>query len=151
MKGDVIERFFLDTNIVVYCFDNTDTRKQETAKELLTYAVTSRMGVVSSQVLQEFCNVASNSKRLNLEITRTMDYVNLILQPLHKIVTTPTLLGNALTIRKERQYSFYDSLILAAALEAGCTTLYSEDMQHGQTIASIRIVNPFLITANEIA
>jgi predicted nucleic acid-binding protein len=72
-----------------------------------------------------------------------------ILQPLNKVTTFPQLLESALSIQYKSKYSFYDSLIIAAAIEAQCATLYSEDMQHGQIIESIRILNPFLTAVNE--
>jgi predicted nucleic acid-binding protein len=144
-----VERFFLDTHIVVYCFDRTDARKQEVAKKLVTRALTSELGVVSNQVLQEFCNVASNSRKLNLASEQTIAYVNLVLQPLNKIATEPALLEKALSIQMQFRFTFYDSLIIAASLEAGCTTLFSEDMQHGQVVESLQIANPFLTTAND--
>ncbi len=143
------ERVFLDTNIAVYCFDSSAVRKQETAKELVTHAASSGMGVVSFQVLQEFCNVASNSKRLNLAPERIMAYVSLVLQPMNQVQTSPALLEKALMIRQDHKFTFYDSLIIAAALESKCTALYSEDMQHGQRIGSLQIINPFLMTVNE--
>jgi predicted nucleic acid-binding protein len=143
------ERFFLDTNIAVYCFDSSAPRKQETAKELVTHAASSGTGVVSFQVLQEFCNVASNSRRLNLAPDRIMAYVSLVLQPMNQIATSPALLERALSIRQAHGFAFYDSLIIAAAQEAQCTALYSEDMQHGQLLGSLKIINPFLMTVNE--
>lgn len=143
------ERFFLDTNIAVYCFDTSAPHKQETAKELVTHAASSGIGVVSFQVLQEFCNVASNSRRLNLAPERIMAYVSLVLQPMNQVSTSPALLERALAIRQAHSFSFYDSLIISAALEAQCTTLYSEDMQHGQLVGSLKIINPFLMTVNE--
>jgi predicted nucleic acid-binding protein len=144
------ERVFLDTNIVIYCFDNTDPRKQEIAKNLVAQALSSGMAVVSNQVLQEFCNVASNSRKLSLAPDQIMAYVNLVLQPMNQIAIGPQVLQKALNIRSTLQYAFYDSLIIAAAHEASCTTLYSEDMQHGQIVESTRIVNPFLPMLNEV-
>jgi predicted nucleic acid-binding protein len=143
------ERFFLDTNIAVYCFDSSAPRKQETAKELVTHATSSAMGVVSFQVLQEFCNVASNSRRLNLAHDRIMTYISLVLQPINQVASSPALLERALSIRQTNNFAFYDSLIIAAAQEAQCTSLYSEDMQHGQQVGSLKIINPFLTTVNE--
>jgi predicted nucleic acid-binding protein len=143
------QRFFLDTNIALYCFDSSAPRKQEVAKDLVTQAASSGMGVVSGQVLQEFCNVASNSRRLNLSPDRIMAYVSLVLQPMNQVALSPALLERALAIRQAHQFTFYDSLIIAAAQEAQCTALYSEDMQHGQRVGSLGIVNPFLMTVNE--
>jgi predicted nucleic acid-binding protein len=143
------ERFFLDTNIAVYCFDSSAPRKQEAAKELVTHAASSGMGVVSFQVLQEFCNVASNSRRLNLAPERIMAYVSLVLQPMNQVTISPALLEIALSIRQAHRFAFYDSLILAAAQEAQCTSIYSEDMQHGQLIGKLKIINPFLMAVNQ--
>jgi predicted nucleic acid-binding protein len=143
------ERFFLDTNIAVYCFDASAPRKQEAAKELVAHAASSGLGVVSYQVLQEFCNVASNSRRLTLDTERTMAYVSLLLEPMNRVAASVALLEAALSLRAQYSFSFYDSLIIAAAQQANCTTLYSEDMQHAQRVGSLRIVNPFLLVANE--
>jgi predicted nucleic acid-binding protein len=66
------------------------------------------------------------------------------LSPLLRIYPSVVLYRRSLNIQSRYQYSFYDSLIIAAALEAGCKTLYSEDMQHGQRIEQVTIKNPFL-------
>ncbi len=139
-----MDSFFLDTNIALYCFDTTAPRKQSRAKDLVAHGASSGLGVVSYQVLQEFCNVASAAKRLQLAPDRTMAYVTLLLEPMNKVGPSTELLAAALQIRQETQYAFYDSLILAAAAQAGCATLYSEDMQHGQLVGRVRIENPFL-------
>jgi predicted nucleic acid-binding protein len=141
--------FFLDTNISVYCFDLSEPRKNSIAKDLVAHGASSGLGVVSYQVLQEFCNVASASKRLTLDPERTVAYVSQLLHPMNKVGPSVALLGQALATRQTSGYSFYDSLIIAAALQFGCKTLYSEDMQHGQSIAGLRIVNPFVEAVNE--
>jgi predicted nucleic acid-binding protein len=107
-------------------------------------SLSSGMGVISNQVLQEFCNVTTNSRKLALAPDQIMAYVNLVLQPMNRIAIDPQVMQKALGIRSLFEYHFYDSLIIAAAQEAKCTTLYSENMQHGQMIESTRIVNPFL-------
>jgi predicted nucleic acid-binding protein len=146
-----IERFFLDTNIAIYCFDDTAPLKQSRAKNLLAHGASSGMGVVSYQVLQEFCNVASASKRLALSTGQTMAFASLLLAPMNQVEPSLALLTAALKIKMDVGYSFYDSLIVAAAVQASCNILYSEDMQHGQLVAGLRIVNPFLNTANDTA
>jgi predicted nucleic acid-binding protein len=144
------ERFFLDTNIAIYCFDDTSPLKQSRAKDLTAHGASSGMGVVSYQVLQEFCNVASASKRLALSAEQTMAFASLLLAPMNKVEPSLVLLTAALKIKKDVGYSFYDSLIVAAAVQAGCNILYSEDMQHGQLVSGLRIVNPFINSANEV-
>jgi predicted nucleic acid-binding protein len=149
------QRVFFDTNIVVYCFDSTEPRKQTRAKDLLAQALNARTGVVSYQVVQEFCNVASQSRqsgqRLNLPHERILAYVNLVLQPMNQVASSHELLTAALAVRRSNGFSFYDSLIIAAAQAAKCQVLYSEDMQHLQRIGDLQVVNPFLVVANENA
>ena len=140
------ERYFLDTNIAVYCLDGSDARKQELAKDLMAQGLSSGLGVVSYQVLQEFCNVAANAKRLSYDSARISAFCERLLEPMNRVSPSTALLAAALQIREATRYAFYDSLILASAQAADCTTLYSEDMQHGQQIGALRIVNPFLQT-----
>jgi predicted nucleic acid-binding protein len=149
MSTSTTTRFFLDTNIAVYCFDSSEPRKQNCAKDLVAHAASSGLGVVSYQVLQEFCNVAVNAKRLSLNMEQIMAYTTQLLQPMNKVGPSTDLLAQALHIRVETSYAFYDSLIIAAAQLAGCSTLYSEDMQHEQLVGGVRIVNPFVDAAHE--
>ena len=149
MSTSTATRFFLDTNIAVYCFDSSAPRKQNCAKDLVAHAASSGLGVVSYQVLQEFCNVAVNAKRLSLSVEQIMAYTTQLLEPMNKAGPSTDLLAQALRIRSETSYAFYDSLIIAAAQLAGCSTLYSEDMQHQQLVGGLRIVNPFVDAAHE--
>jgi predicted nucleic acid-binding protein len=146
---DATPRVFFDTNIVVYCFDTLEPRKQARAKDLLAHALNSQLGVVSHQVIQEFCNVATKAKRLQLPQERILAYLNLVLQPMNQVGSSPALIESALKLRAEHNFSFYDSLIIASATQANCQVLYSEDMQHMQRVGSLQIVNPFLMVANE--
>ena len=149
MSAFTSARYFLDTNIAVYCFDSSEPRKQNCAKDLVAHAASSGLGVVSYQVLQEFCNVATNAKRLALTTEQIMAYTTQLLEPMNKVGPSVELLSQALQIRLDTNYAFYDSLIIAAAQLSGCSTLYSEDMQHQQLIGGLRIVNPFLDGAND--
>ncbi len=142
-------RVFFDTNIVVYCFDTLEPRKQTRAKDLLAHALTNQLGVVSYQVIQEFCNVATKARRLQLPQERILAYVNLVLQPMNQFGSSPALIESALKLRSEHGFSFYDSLIIASATQAKCQVLYSEDMQHMQQVGNLQIVNPFLMVAND--
>lgn len=144
------QRVFFDTNVLVYCFDSSAPQKQSRAKDLIAQALNTRQGVVSYQVVQEFCNVACKNQRLSLPLERILAYVKLVLQPMNQVAPSPDLLEAALGIRSESRFSFYDSLILAAAQAAKCASLYSEDMQHGQLVGGVRIVNPFLQVVNEV-
>ena len=147
--GEPAQRVFFDTNIVVYCFDTLEPRKQTRAKDLLAQALNSKLGVVSYQVVQEFCNVAGNAKRLQLPQERILACVNLVLQPMNQVGSSPQLIESALKLRAEHSFSFYDSLIIASATQAKCQVLYSEDMQHLRRVGDLQIINPFLMVANE--
>ena len=142
-------RVFFDTNVLVYCFDASEPQKQSRAKDLIAQALNTRQGVVSYQVVQEFCNVACKNQRLSLPAERILAYVNLVLQPMNHVAPSPELIEAALSIRSDSGFAFYDSLVIAAAQAAQCQILYSEDMQHGQLVGSVRIVNPFVQAVNE--
>lgn len=130
---------FLDSYVLIYCYTSTEPNKQQKAFQVID---NNPRLFVSTQVLQEFCNVAH--KKFSPE---DVD-LDTALSEIESIVTIHD--NNIDTIRKANAiknkygYAFYDSLIISAALECGCNTLYSEDMQHGQTIENkLKIVNPF--------
>ena len=81
--------------------------------------------------------------RLGTPPDRVRSLLDEVLIPLWQVNSTVALYQNAISLRSQHSLSFYDSLIVAAALEAGCTRLYSEDMQHGQQIQRLTILNPF--------
>jgi predicted nucleic acid-binding protein len=131
----VTEAFF-DTNIVLYLLSD-DSAKADTAEALLAQG-----GTVSVQVLNELASVASRKLRLSWdEIREVLATVQATcaVEPLTLEVHT-----RALELIERHSLSVYDALIVAAALEAGCTTLWTEDMQHGQLIdGRLRLCNPF--------
>lgn len=137
-------KFFLDTNIVVYTFDTTAPQKKRRAQELVELAVRTLEGVVSTQVVQEFFNVAMTKFVRPLTFHDAQQYLHDVLAPLCTVFPSIDLFRLALDLQHETQYSFYDSLIIGGALQAGCETLYSEDLQHGQKIRHLHILNPFL-------
>ena len=96
---------------------------------------------ISRQVLQETLNIAT--KKLNFDFEDCEQLLEKTLLPLCKNLPDMQLYHRSLQVRFRYQYSFYDSLIIAAALEAGCQTLYSEDLQHMQRIENLTIFNPF--------
>jgi len=136
-------KFFLDTNIFVNSFDKTAPQKQQTARELIESALSSQMGVISSQVVQEFLNVAQRKFTKPMGVAEARLYLNEVLMPLCQHFPSINLYDRALLLREETGYSFYDSLIVAAAMEVGCKTLVSEDLQDGRTIHNVTILNPF--------
>jgi predicted nucleic acid-binding protein len=126
---------FLDTNILLYLV-SAETAKADRAEELVAAG-----GVISVQVLNEFASVALRKFAMGLpEIREVLSAVRAIcsVEPLSE--RTHDL---ALELTERFQLSFYDSLIVAAAILADCSILYSEDMQDAQTIESVTIRNPF--------
>ena len=136
-------RFFLDTNILVYTFEHEPTVERARARELVEMALTTRLGVISHQVVQEFLNVATRRFAVSLTPADCQEYLAQVLTPLWHVHPGPELYRTALHIQDDSGYGFYDSLIVAGALAGGCRTLYSQDLQHGRAFGALVIVDPF--------
>ena len=136
-------RFFLDTNVFVYAFSLRELEKADTAKQLIRMAITQRSGVISYQVMQEFCNVAQRQFDAPLSTMEIEQYLFEVLRRLLAVHSSVDLCAEALHIRERYKLSWYDSLIVAAALEAKCDVLYTEDLQHGQRFDDLVVTNPF--------
>ncbi len=134
---------FLDTNVFVYTFDSVDRRKQAIANDLVAVATEQLSGAISHQVVQETLNVLTGKARTRMSTVEIERYLQEILLPLWTIVPHRDTYQRALELRSRYGFAFYDSLILAAAIEAGCDRLLSEDFQHGQQIEGLTIENPF--------
>jgi len=131
------EKVFIDSNVMIYAYFNQNDEKQRISRQLI-----SQSSVVSTQVLQEIANTLRRKIKVDYSIIR------LLLQECkqNSILHTNTseTVFSALDISERYDFSFYDSLIVAAALESKCTVLYSEDMQHNQQIKNLTIKNPFI-------
>jgi predicted nucleic acid-binding protein len=138
------DKFFLDTNILVYTFDDGDPGKRDRARALVTEALAESSGAISYQVIQEFLNAALRKFSKPLTAADAERYLTVVLEPLCTVFASIDLFRQALDISGRWKYTFYDSLIIASALQAGCSVLYSEDLQHGQKIGNLRILNPFV-------
>jgi predicted nucleic acid-binding protein len=134
---------FLDTNILIYCFDPGEPGKQRRAREIVESALRDGRAVIGTQVIQEFLNLATRKFAAAFTGHDLRTYLETVLWPLCRVFPDAALYQLALDVRDETGFSFYDSLIVAGALAAGCTRLYSEDMQHGRVIRGLLIVNPF--------
>ena len=135
--------FFLDTNVFVYTFDRQEPDKQARARGLVERALGTGDGVVSSQVVQEFLNVALQKFERPLSEEQALRYLREVLDPLCFVFPSISLYETAGSLCRRWRFSFYDSLVVAVALESKCNVLYSEDFQGGQEIESLTIVNPF--------
>lgn len=129
-------KIFIDTNIVIYSLGQESTKAHIAAPLFVGYPT------ISTQVISETANVAS--KRLGLSILETRKLITSLEEMCRVEIISLATIHTALDIRERYGFSWYDSLIVASALNAGCDTLYSEDMHHGQLLnGCLRIVNPF--------
>lgn len=140
MKG----KFFLDTNLFVYSFDGSAPKKAARARGLIREAIETRRGIVSYQVAQEFFNVALRRFAQPMTVADAEQYLSTTFRPLMTIHSSHALYGEALRLTNRYQLAWYDSLIVASAIEGECSVLCSEDLQHGQQFGELRIENPFL-------
>src|SRR5580704_3943410 len=134
-------RFFLDTNIFAYTFD-VKAPARARAAQLIRRAVDTGEGIASYQVVQEFFNVALRRFSQPMSVAEAEQYLITVFRPLLAVHSSAAIYVEALRLAGKYRFAWYDSLILAAALESQCKTLYSEDFQHGREIESVRIENP---------
>jgi len=142
--ADVPGLFFLDTNILAYSFDLVAPQKQKIADRLLTDALETQRGMISIQVVQEFLNVARRKFKRPMTIEQCRGHVRNVLEPLCAYFPSISTMDRALLVMDETGYSLYDALIVTAAIESGCRTLYSDALQHGRKIQGLTILNPFI-------
>lgn len=134
---------FIDTNILVYRFDNDSPAKQRTARDRYTQHVRNGEALFSMQVLQEFYSVVTRKLARPMK-PQDAKAVVAELSTLPLTAITPTLLLAAIDKSVALSLSFWDALIVQSAIAGGAHTVLSEDLQHGQVIDGVRIENPFL-------
>ena len=136
-------KFFIDTNIFVYSFDSKYPTKRARAVALISEALDSGSGIISTQVIQEFLNMATRKFEVPLKFEDCLLYLHKVLNPLCFVFPDLGLYETCLLVQAETRYAFYDALILASAIRGGCEILYSEDLQDQQQVHGVQIVNPF--------
>jgi predicted nucleic acid-binding protein len=132
---------FLDTNVLVYLFDDVNPRKRQIAERLVSGAIEGGTAIISYQVVQEALNVLT--RKLGASADDARRFLDTVLAPLWRVGPTPELYATALDVRARYGFGFYDALVVASALAGGCTRLLGEDLQHGQRIGDLTIVDPF--------
>jgi predicted nucleic acid-binding protein len=133
---------FVDTNILIYAEDRDAKDKHLVARDLIVELWDSREGVLSIQVLQEFYVNVTRKLKKPLSASKAREIVEEYLT--WTIVdNTGRMLLDAIELQRKAQLSFWDSLVVQAAIDSGCNKLYSEDLNAGQRIGSVTIVNPF--------
>ena len=137
------DKFFLDTNIIVYAYDKTEPEKESLAQNLLEEGLRDENMVISAQVLGEFFNVVTR----HIPEPYTATEAGEIVQTLSVIQIVEVALADvfrAIDIYKKYQISYWDSLILSTAEQAGCQIVYSEDFSHQQVYNNVTVHNPFI-------
>ncbi len=134
------DRSFIDTNVLVYAEASDAPGKQQAALALLKQLYETGTGVLSTQVLEVYCNVAI--KKLKLPAGHIRAQLDLYEQ-FEVVQVTPAIIRAGLDLHQTRSVAFYDALILASAETAGCNVLFSEDLNTGEVMAGVRILNPF--------
>src|SRR5215468_3384859 len=135
------DKYFVDTNILIYAHDRSAGQKHSRARQLIERLWTSGEGVLSTQVIQELCINLRRKLAHPLPIAEVrallQDYLSW-----EMVVTSPDSALQALEIEERYKVSFWDALILQAAESAGAAVLYSEDFAAGQRYGSVRVINP---------
>ena len=133
------DKYFLDTNILIYCYSNNEINKQKIARSIFE---NTKNITISTQVINEVSNILFKKLKLS-----TTDVINTISQ----ISSLVTIFSfdidtqiKAIKLKEKYKLQFYDALIIATAIENNCTVLYSEDMHNGLIVDDIlTIINPF--------
>lgn len=133
-------REFLDTNVLIYAHDARDPRKRARARELIRRLMRERRGVLSVQVLQEFFAAATRKLGMPSEEARR----RILQYSRFDVVTLGAAdLVAAIDLHRLHRLSIWDALVVRAALNGACTTLYTEDMQPGHAVDTLTLRNPF--------
>lgn len=134
------DNYFIDSNILIYAHTMQDERKKAIAQEILS---SNHILLLNTQVVNECINVLIKRFKINFnELNKIVEEI-IYYVPVRKIDNTT--IQSALRIHFKYQFSYYDSLIIASALQNECSILYSEDLHHNQTIENtLTIINPFI-------
>jgi len=138
------DKVFIDTNIFVYAYTSNDEQKHGIVLEFFTKLKETDLSLcISSQVLNELYSVETT--KYKVEHFEAANHLKAMSKNFTVFAITNSTSLYALSLKEKYNYSWWDSLVLASALENNCQIVYSEDMQHGQIIEhSLKIVNPFL-------
>jgi predicted nucleic acid-binding protein len=133
------DKIFLDSNILIYCYTDTDLKKQSIARALATRT----NACISMQVLNETTNILSKKYSIGWSYIENLitDFEN------NFFIHLPAVndIRKACKIAERYKYSFYDSMIISSVIACDCSVLYSEDLHNSQIVENnIRIINPFL-------
>ena len=135
---------FLDSNVLLYLFDETDERKRAVAEDIVDACLRYGTGIISFQVVQEVLNVLTHELGVSPGDARLV--LDDVLVPLWTVDPSPGLYQEALRIHSRYGYGFQDAQIVAAAMSRGCHRLFTEDLHDGHDLGGLTIVDPFAST-----
>ena len=136
-KKQMQGKIFVDSNVILYLFTDAEDKKYK------AYDVLVNSPTISIQVLNELSNILF--KKYGLTGKEIKEHIDFLLDFVNVSLITISTINLALDLKDKYKYSYYDSLIIATAIENNCSVLYTEDMQDGQVIeGKLKIVNPFI-------
>ncbi len=136
------DRTFIDTNVLIYAHDIDANAKHKIAKEVLQELWSERTGVLSAQVLQEF--YVNVTRKIPSPLSKDLARLVVSSYAIWCLETTPTEILATFRIEDESRIGFWDALIVSSAAKSGANRILSEDLNAGQRIAGILVVNPFV-------
>ena len=142
-------KLFVDTNILVYSRDASEPDKQTKALEWLSLIWKERSGRISYQVLNEYYVTVTQRLKPGLNKDEARSDIN-DLQSWKPTTVDRVVIDGAWSIQDQYELSWWDCLILSAALKLDCQYLLTEDMQHDQNVGGLRLVNPFITKPEEL-
>ena len=134
-----MSKVFLDTNILLYSYDNSDKKKRDRCRTLLKKTVHDGNGVISTQVMQEFYSISTRKFGMDPLFAKE---VLASFEQFETVIISPSLIHSAADCQILSQLSFWDALVVVAAESARCDALWTEDMNSGQVIRGVRVENP---------
>ena len=132
-------KIFLDTNLLVYSMDKNDPRKKEQSREVLRTIRDEYRGVISTQVMQEFYVAAT--RKLGVDPLLAKNIIQQF-ENFEVVIISPEIIYEAIDCSMISQLSFWDALIIVSAERAKCREIWTEDLNHGQIIRGVKVVNP---------
>ncbi|HFE63605.1 twitching motility protein PilT [candidate division KSB1 bacterium 4484_188] len=132
-------KIFLDTNLLVYSMDQNDPRKKEQSREVLRTIRDEYRGVISTQVMQEFYVAAT--RKLGVDPLLAKNIIQQF-ENFEVVIISPEIIYEAIDCSMISQLSFWDALIIVSAERAKCREIWTEDLNHGQIIRGVKVVNP---------
>ena len=136
-------KIFFDTNILVYSYDNSDELKHINAFNLISNSIFKESIVISSQVVNEFIVIMTTKVKHPITIDEAAKFITKFKINFEIRETQMEDIEKTILLHKNHKFSYWDSLIIATAINVGAEILYSEDLQHGRIINNLKIINPF--------